>query len=125
VLLAFMEGAGVRVQPEAHGCLGQVDLMAERGGRTWVIELKVAKTTDAVEGQADAAMEQIHAKAYARPYDNPIRLGIAIDDSKRGIGGYRLNDEPFRAVEPQPYVADDARPGLGYLWRMVRRLIGE
>jgi hypothetical protein len=56
----------------------------------WVIEIKVAETTRDVDRQAEAALRQIHEKGYAEGYENPILLGIAVDDSKRAIGGYRV-----------------------------------
>jgi hypothetical protein len=56
----------------------------------WVIEIKVAETTGDVDRQADAALRQIHERGYAEGCVNPILLGIAIDDSKRAIGGYRV-----------------------------------
>jgi hypothetical protein len=100
-LLGFAAGTGIRVQPELPGNLGRPDLVVFCENHTWVIELKVAKTTRGVVKAANEAMVQINEKQYAQQHPNPVKLGIAIDDSKRRIGGYRLDDEPFQAVKPQ------------------------
>jgi hypothetical protein len=99
MLLAFLEGAGVRVRPEPHDCLGGGPLVVERDGRTWVIGITVAKTADDVIQAADGAARKACETECAGQQENSVRLGIAIDDGRRRIGGYRLNNEPFRAVD--------------------------
>jgi hypothetical protein len=56
-------------------------------------------------------MGQINAKQYAQRHRNPVKLGIAIDDSKRCIGGYRLDDAPFQAVGPEWQDSPEATQG--------------
>jgi hypothetical protein len=97
-LLGFAAGTGIPVQPEVAGNLGRADLIVFCDSHTWVMELKVAKTTRGVVRAANDAMKQIVEKQYDQQHPNPIKLGIGIDDGKRRIGGYRLDDEPFQAV---------------------------
>jgi hypothetical protein len=75
-------------------------------GRTWVIGITVAKTAADAPLAADEAMRQAGETANARSLDNPIRLGVAIDDGIRRIGGYRLDDAPFRTVGAAPRPAE-------------------
>jgi hypothetical protein len=89
-LLSFLIGTRLRVDPEVHSRRGRADMVVTCTKHVWVIEIKVAETTGDVDRQADAALRQIHERGYAEGYENPILLGIAIDDSKRAIGGYRV-----------------------------------
>jgi hypothetical protein len=89
-LLSFLIGTGLRVDPEVHTRRGRADMVVTCTKHVWVIEIKVAETTGDVDRQADAALRQIHERGYAEGYENPILLGIAVDDSKRAIGGYRV-----------------------------------
>jgi hypothetical protein len=89
-LLSFLIGTGIKVDPEVHSRRGRADMVVTCTKHVWVIEIKVAETAGDVDRQADAALRQIHERGYAEGYENPILLGIAIDDSKRAIGGYRV-----------------------------------
>jgi hypothetical protein len=107
-LQGFAAGTGLPVQAEEAGNFGRPDLVVSCKSHTWIIEFKVAKTTDGVVQAVDDAMGQINEKQYAQRHPNPVKLGIAIDDSKRCIGGYRLNDDPFQAVGPEWQVSPEA-----------------
>jgi hypothetical protein len=64
-------------------------LVAIHAGKVWVIELKMTRG-DNDETVAKSALKQIREKGYAEPYDNPILLGIAINESKRAIGAWEV-----------------------------------
>ncbi|MDR1165575.1 MAG: ATP-binding protein [Deltaproteobacteria bacterium] len=88
-LLSFLIGSGVNVRAKARASQGQSDLVVSREGRVWVIELKMAQNGDDA-AVAKAALKQIREKDYAAPYDNPILLGIAINEAKRTIGAWEV-----------------------------------
>ncbi|MDR1164973.1 MAG: ATP-binding protein [Deltaproteobacteria bacterium] len=88
-ILSFLIGAGVTARAEKHTSLGQSDLVAIHAGKIWVIELKMVRN-DNDETVAKNALKQIRDKDYAGPYDNPILLGIAINESKRTIGAWEV-----------------------------------
>ncbi|MDR1855954.1 MAG: ATP-binding protein [Desulfovibrio sp.] len=93
-LLSFTLATNKLAQAEPHSSLGRADMVVRCDKYTWVIEIKIAKTTKEVKKQANAAINQIYENRYAEPYDHPILLGIAIDDSKRSIGAYRFEIDP-------------------------------
>jgi hypothetical protein len=88
-LLSCLHGAGVSVEAELHGHRGRPDIVAEHGGRAWVLEFKIRRKGGDAGKLADEALEQIKSKGYGERYENPILLGLAIDDEKRGITEYR------------------------------------
>jgi hypothetical protein len=88
-LLSFLVGAGVNARAEKRASQGQSDLVAFHAGKTWVIELKMTRN-DNDEAMAKAALKQIREKGYAEPYENPILLGIAINEARRTIGAWEV-----------------------------------
>ncbi|MDR2577420.1 MAG: ATP-binding protein [Chitinispirillales bacterium] len=86
-ILAFLRGCGVLTFGEMHGNQGRSDLIVTCRGVTWIIEIKVAKDNDC-EAQAQEAMKQIDDRQYAEPYKKGKKVGIAIDDNTRQIGGW-------------------------------------
>jgi hypothetical protein len=86
-ILAFLRGCGVLTFGEMHGSQGRSDLIVTCRGVTWIIEIKVAKDNDC-EAQAQEAMKQINDRQYAEPHKNGKKVGIAIDDNTRQIGGW-------------------------------------
>jgi hypothetical protein len=102
LLCGFAAGTGIPVQPAAVDSQGGAAMVVCGQGRTWVVGITVAKTAADAPLAADEAMRQAGETANARSLDNPIRLGIAIDDGIRRIGGYRLDGEPFRAIGATP-----------------------
>jgi len=90
-ILCFLHGCGVKVFAEMHGNLGRSDMVIFHGGKTWVIEFKVAykdRGHDPVK-RAEEALLQIEENNYAAPYPDAICAGMAIDDEKRMITAFK------------------------------------
>jgi len=88
-ILSLLYGCGVSVIAEAHTNLGQADLIVTYSGVTWVIEIKVAYEGNSPAEKAEEAFLQIEEKNYAKPYSNPVRVGLAIDDTVRQITDWK------------------------------------
>jgi hypothetical protein len=88
-LLAFLRGCGLVVQAEMHTNRGRADLVLKHKRQIWIVELKVAYTGESAAAKAEEAYNQIFDKNYDKPYQNPICVGLAIDDEKRAITEYR------------------------------------
>jgi hypothetical protein len=86
LLLCFFSCCGVDVFSEVHGNLGRADLIARLKGRTYVIELKYAKSAATLKKAAKEGMEQIYAKNYAGAYPGAVTICLAINSVKRRIG---------------------------------------
>jgi hypothetical protein len=84
-ILAFLRGCGVLVFAEMHTNMGRSDIVAVHGGKTWVMEIKVAREGEDPGKKADEALQQIIDKKYAVPYPDAICIGLAIDDKERQI----------------------------------------
>jgi hypothetical protein len=91
-LLAFLRGCGLVVQAEMHTNRGRADLVLKHKGQTWILELKVAYNGESAAAKAEEAYKQIFEKNYDKPYQNPICLGLAIDDEKREITEYKTHN---------------------------------
>jgi hypothetical protein len=91
-ILAFLRGCGVVVVAEMHTNLGRADLVVSHKGKTWVIEIKVAYKGENSEQKANEALQQIIDKNYATPYPGAVCLGLAIDDEKRQITDFRIEN---------------------------------
>jgi hypothetical protein len=108
-LLSLLYASNVRVLPEAQGNLGRKDLAVEREKRIWVIELKVRRNGENAQKKLKEARDQIIEKRYALTYDNPICLGIVIDDAKREI----LEWESFGDLKEETKAKQYNPPGAG------------
>jgi hypothetical protein len=91
-LLAYLRGAGVKVEAELHTHKGRADMVAAHKGRVWVMELKIARNDADAARLADSALEQIVELGYAERYNSATLLGMAIDDAKRSITEYRAQN---------------------------------
>jgi hypothetical protein len=89
-ILSLMHGCGVMVRPEAHSNLGRSDLVVAHKDVTWVIEIKVAYKGQSPAKKAGEALKQIEDNNYAKPYTNPLCVGLAIDDAVRQITDYEI-----------------------------------
>ncbi|MDR1040137.1 MAG: PD-(D/E)XK nuclease domain-containing protein [Deltaproteobacteria bacterium] len=100
VLHASLGMAGAKVAPETHVGHGRVDLLAECGDLTYVIELKMAKDARRGTEGALAGISQIRKRGYASAFKNPVPVSIAIGRKERNIVACRFEwDGKEKAVE--------------------------
>jgi hypothetical protein len=88
MLLSFLSGAGIIVRSEEHNNLGRADIVAEYGGRTFVVEMKTVADASTATAGAEEGMAQIHKRDYGNKYRNPILLSLAVDEKNRKIGAW-------------------------------------
>ncbi|MDR0796367.1 MAG: PD-(D/E)XK nuclease domain-containing protein [Tannerella sp.] len=93
-IFGFLRGCGVVVVAEMHTNLGRADLVVAHRGVLWVIELKVAYTSENAEAKAEEAYRQIMDNDYATPYPGAVCLGLCIDNSTRQITASQANFSP-------------------------------
>ncbi|MDR2198864.1 MAG: PD-(D/E)XK nuclease domain-containing protein [Deltaproteobacteria bacterium] len=79
----------VEQKAEKQGNLGRADFVVTFGGNTWVIEVKVNHKEEGDKTLVDTAMNQIKEKNYAGGFDNPVLLGICINDNLRAVTWWR------------------------------------
>jgi len=86
VILTMLWAAGINVKAEELKALGRSDLILEYEKDVYIIELK--KQTPEV------SLEQIKNKQYGLKYgDRKLYLvGIEIDDEKRNVSGYKIEE---------------------------------
>ena len=85
-LLAFVRGTGLRVQGEVHNNRGRADIvMTTYNNLTWIIEIKVAYTSEDVPAKLEEGKKQFRENDYSAPYANPTSIVLVIDDTKRQI----------------------------------------
>jgi hypothetical protein len=110
-LLSFLTGCGLWVLAETHGHIGRSDIAFEYKGGAWVFELKVFRGNEDTHTVADLAVRQALEKGYSKRFDNPVILGIAINDKPnvRQITGFKMlqpakaeNDEDGGGARPAP-----------------------
>ena len=89
-ILSLLHGCGVMVIAESHTNLGRADLIVSYCDVTWVIEIKVAYEGQSPAKKAEEALKQIEDNNYAKPYSNPLCVGLAIDDAVRQITDYEI-----------------------------------
>jgi hypothetical protein len=88
-IFAFLRGCGVVVAAEMHTNRGRPDLVVRHKGRTYIIEIKVARKGRSAKSMAAEALRQIMDNNYALPYPDAISLGIGIDDKARQIKSFQ------------------------------------
>ncbi|MDR1041626.1 MAG: ATP-binding protein [Deltaproteobacteria bacterium] len=109
VLHASLCMAGAKVIPETHVGLGRIDLLAECGIFTYVIELKMAKDANGGAKSAMVGISQIHERGYARAFKDPILVSVAIGRKERNIVACRFErDGQGKDVE----IKDPGRPSV-------------
>jgi hypothetical protein len=92
LLFSMLWASCARTSSENHSYKGRSDIEAEKDGRRYVIELKIADGKEASEKTAVAAMRQIHEKGYADKYagENVTLVGIGVDRDARRVGASRI-----------------------------------
>jgi hypothetical protein len=88
-IFTFMRGCGLVVQAEMHTNRGRADLVLNYRGNIFIIELKVAYKGENPRAKAAEAYAQIFEKNYDKPFQNPVCMGLAVDDEKRQITEYK------------------------------------
>jgi hypothetical protein len=109
MLHVFLNGAGIMTHPEEHNNRGRVDIVAVKGKRVLVIEMKMAPSGKAAEAAATGGMSQMRAREYGNRYLNPMLLSLAVDLENRRIGAWKAEDTAAGREEEDPE-EDGARP---------------
>jgi hypothetical protein len=104
LLISLFFLAGLTFHAESDTSIGKSDLDVQFNGVTWVFELKVVyqKDTDKDEIIAEKALSQIINKNYGGSYENPVLLGLAINDTKRIITSWSCKGGMSEKPEPMP-----------------------
>jgi hypothetical protein len=110
LLVTCFLGAKVKVSAETHGHVGRSDLVIERKGQIWVIEIQVVRKNESDEKKANDALAQINLKNYHAKYKNPILLGIAVNEQKRSILAWKSFFGLKDPHNPKKNGDDDNRP---------------
>ena len=84
-----MELLGESVEAERHTSNGRIDLLLQTKDYIYIIELKIDNT-------ADAALQQIEEKGYARPFVNDSRkifkIGVSFSTANRRIEDWKVSE---------------------------------
>ena len=85
----IMELLGEYVEAERHTSNGRIDLLLQTKDYIYIIELKIDNT-------ADAALQQIEEKGYARPFVNDSRkifkIGVSFSTENRRIEDWKVSE---------------------------------
>ncbi|MDR1871568.1 MAG: ATP-binding protein [Deltaproteobacteria bacterium] len=84
-LLSLLYCAIDLVFAEIHSSRGRSDIVAQSGKWTWVMELKVCLKKSEEQTTLNKARTQMIEKRYAAGFENPICLGIVINNETRAI----------------------------------------
>ena len=87
MLFTLLWSSRVNTSAENHSYWGRSDVEAEKNGRRYVIELKVAEGEEAAQASANEAMKQIRERGYADKYAHTgaTLIAIAVDGVKRRV----------------------------------------
>jgi hypothetical protein len=82
---------------EVHRSRGSLDFVITCGGKTAILEIKINRSNTNELKQAREAMEQMKSKGYALSYDDPLSVGLVINDQARSITAWTsLGGTPSR-----------------------------
>jgi hypothetical protein len=84
-LLSYLYGAGLDVEAETHFSKGRPELIIRYRGMAWILEIKVARGSEAARRAAADALAQIQDRGYAERFAPALLVGMAIDDETRSI----------------------------------------
>jgi hypothetical protein len=92
LLFSMLWSSCAHTTAENHSYKGRSDVEAEKNGRRYIIELKIADGKEAAAKAAEAALRQIHEKGYADRYagQNATLLGLGVDREARRVGNARI-----------------------------------
>ena len=92
LIYCIIVSAGIAARAEDRSKAGSADIVVQRKGRYYVIEIKTSPNEASSLKAAEAAVEQIKKRAYHKkfPTDSTKLLGIAIDLEGRKVGHYIL-----------------------------------
>lgn len=83
----IMELLGEHVEAERHTSNGRIDLLFQTKDYVYIVELKINNT-------ADAALQQIEEKGYAKPFINDTRklfkIGVSFSTASRRIEDWKV-----------------------------------
>ena len=83
----IMELLGEYVEAERHTSNGRIDLLLQTKDYIYIVELKIDNT-------ADAALQQIEEKGYAKPFSNDPRkifkIGVSFSTANRRIEDWKV-----------------------------------
>jgi hypothetical protein len=86
------------------------DYVLKSGGQVWVNELKVSHDDGDDSDLANTALNQAKNKRYGAGYDNPVLLGLSINDKTREIKAWKCEGGPADGPEPIPVPAMAPKP---------------
>ena len=93
MLYMLLCGVGAQVQPEESSSRGRSDLVIRHGGEVFVLEFKVVRGEEEVEGALNAALSQIREQGYAEKYraggEAVHLLGLVFGKEDRTLLGLR------------------------------------
>jgi hypothetical protein len=91
---------------ERHTSFGRSDFVLKSAGQTWVVEVKVSHGYGDDSAKAKSALNQIKKKKYGEGYDNPVLLGLVVNDKARRIKAWEceggLAKRPTQDLAPSP-----------------------
>jgi hypothetical protein len=87
VLWALFKLLGLYVDVERHTTDGRMDILMQTPGYVYILELKIDES-------ADAALEQIERKQYAKPFEGDGRtvykIGISFSSETRRVREWKV-----------------------------------
>jgi hypothetical protein len=119
-LVSYFHGLGLDFQQQVHTSLGRSDLVIRFLTKTkslvnWVIELNVCRKGQVDKIRAQEAIDLIINNRYAAWLEDPVILGIAINDQEKTIkawksqGGIQTENESDSELEAKPKVTKSGR----------------
>jgi hypothetical protein len=94
LLFTLLWSSRVNTTAENHSYWGRSDIEAEKNGRRYVMELKVADGEEAAKKAVDEAMRQIRKKGYADKHASTgaTLIALAVDRQKRRVAEYAIEE---------------------------------
>ncbi|MDR1657309.1 MAG: ATP-binding protein [Deltaproteobacteria bacterium] len=84
-ILTLFFAMGLDIRAEQHGNWGRADFVVTYKAQNWIIEVKVSYNDTKDSQLAAGALTQIKEKNYGGGCQNPVLLGIVINDTTRLI----------------------------------------
>lgn len=94
LIYAIMVSAGLEARAEDRSKAGSADIVVQRKGHFYVIEVKTAKNATSCKEAAERAIHQILDRGYCKkfPKESTTLVGLAVDLQKREIAFWNVED---------------------------------